>query len=267
MKEECMKKIVFLDLDGTFWEFEKVPESALKAILSAKENGHKIFVNTGRTKCEVPDSLWELNLDGYCFSAGSEIYLNKERILYQPLGVKIAKEIQNIMEKYHCAYSMEGSNITYINELNRIRMAEFSKENRIGNKFISFPDVSLMKEEDYKQIMKISIHLEKEEDKEKILKELPEEVLYTEFRKFGGEITLKQYNKATAIQFLETYFHNEYQSMAIGDSENDIPMLKYAQISIAMGNGSDCVKEICDYVTDNINKDGLYKAFYHYHLI
>ena len=79
-----MKKIVFLDLDGTFWEFEKVPESALIAIKSAKENGHKVFVNTGRTKCEVPDSLWELNLDGYCFSAGSEIYLKKERIFYQP---------------------------------------------------------------------------------------------------------------------------------------------------------------------------------------
>ena len=38
-----MKKIIFLDLDGTLWTFEKIPSSALKAIELARKNGHSIY--------------------------------------------------------------------------------------------------------------------------------------------------------------------------------------------------------------------------------
>ena len=48
-----MKKIIFLDLDGTLWTFEKIPSSALEAIELARKNGHKIYINTGRTRCEI----------------------------------------------------------------------------------------------------------------------------------------------------------------------------------------------------------------------
>ncbi|MGN1277018.1 MAG: Cof-type HAD-IIB family hydrolase [Floccifex sp.] len=262
-----MKKIVFLDLDGTFWDFEKIPQSALKAMEIAKKNGHKFFVNTGRTKCEINQVLWDLDFDGYCFSSGSEIILNNEQIFYHPLGISLAKDIHKIVESMGLGYSMEGSQQTFINEINRDRMLKFAKENRIGNHFTSFPNASTMKDTDYEQIMKVSVHLDEPNQKDKLLKALPENVVFTQFQKQGGEITLKQYNKATAIQFLENYFHHEYESMACGDSDNDIPMLKYAHISVAMGNGSQSVKEICDFVTSDINENGLYNAFDHYLLL
>ena len=53
----------------------------------------------------------------------------------------------------------------------------------------------------------------------------------------------------------------EYETVAMGDSENDLPMLEYADLSVAMGNGVKEVKEKADYVTDKIDNDGLYKAF------
>lgn len=62
-----MKKLIFLDLDGTLWNNEKVPLSALSAILQAKKNGHKIFANTGRTYCEAITSLLPLQLTGHFF--------------------------------------------------------------------------------------------------------------------------------------------------------------------------------------------------------
>lgn len=79
----------------------------------------------------------------------------------------------------------------------------------------------------------------------------------------GGEITHSEYNKATAIQFVKNYYKEKYETVAMGDSENDLPMLEYADISIAMGNGVKEVKEKADYVTDKIDNDGLYKAFKH----
>ncbi len=61
-----MQKIIFLDFDGTLWTFEKIPSSALKAIELARKNGHKIYINTGRTRCEIPQFLLDMNLDGHC---------------------------------------------------------------------------------------------------------------------------------------------------------------------------------------------------------
>ncbi|MCQ4803895.1 HAD family hydrolase [Holdemanella sp. MSK.7.32] len=83
-----MKKIIFLDLDGTLWTFEKIPSSALKAIELARKNEHKIYINTGRTRCEIPQFLLDMNLDGYCFGAGSEIIIDNKQVLFEPLKKK-----------------------------------------------------------------------------------------------------------------------------------------------------------------------------------
>ena len=54
---------------------------------------------------------------------------------------------------------------------------------------------------------------------------------------------------------------------ALGDSANDIEMIKCVGTGIAMGNGSNSLKEVSDYVTDHIHKDGLYNALKHFELI
>ena len=91
-----MKKIIFLDLDGTLWTFEKIPSSALEAIELARKNGHKIYINTGRTRCEVPQFLLDMNLDGYCFGAGSEIIIDNIQVLFKPLKKRDTQFIQHI---------------------------------------------------------------------------------------------------------------------------------------------------------------------------
>ena len=55
--------------------------------------------------------------------------------------------------------------------------------------------------------------------------------------------------------------------MAFGDSDNDIDMLKAAEIGIAMGNANDVTKAIADYVTDDCDKQGIPKALEHFGLI
>lgn len=260
-----MKKIVFLDLDGTLWNFENIPSSALDAIEQARKNGHKVFTNTGRSKCEVPQLLWDLDLDGYCFSAGSEIIINNEQVLYHPLEKKDTLWIQHIGKKE--GYSLEGSEMTFSNEKNRERMRQFHVDNRMGNRFLSFPDVSTMTDQDYEQVMKVSIHFDDIPHREAFVKQLPEYLVLTTFMHLGGEITYKKYNKATAIQFVQDYYKEPYSTVAIGDSENDLTMLEYADFSVAMGNGFDIVKEKADYVTDKIDNDGLYKAFKYLKLI
>ena len=52
--------------------------------------------------------------------------------------------------------------------------------------------------------------------------------------------------------------------MCIGDSENDLSMLKFAGIGVAMGNGLDLIKKEADYITDSNNEDGVAGAIEHF---
>ena len=75
------------------------------------------------------------------------------------------------------------------------------------------------------------------------------------------EIVPKGYSKATAIRYITDYLKIPMEdTVAIGDSNNDLPMLKYAHTSIAMGNSSKQVLETADYITTDVDKDGIWNA-------
>ena len=75
-------------------------------------------------------------------------------------------------------------------------------------------------------------------------------------------------SKASGIAFLENYFGipND-DTISIGDSTNDLPMLEYTGYSIAMGNSSSELFEVADYVTGSVMEDGVYHAMKHLKLI
>ena len=56
-------------------------------------------------------------------------------------------------------------------------------------------------------------------------------------------------------------------TIAFGDAKVDIPMLSYCHIGVAMGNGGEEIRAMADYVTDDVENDGLYKAFQHLGLL
>ena len=67
--------------------------------------------------------------------------------------------------------------------------------------------------------------------------------------------------------FIQEHQLNKSDIIAIGDGYNDIGMLQHAGTSVAMGNAYDGVKEHATFTTDNIEEDGLFKAFKQLNLI
>ncbi len=65
------------------------------------------------------------------------------------------------------------------------------------------------------------------------------------------------------LRFIEKYGLKAEDSIAFGDGNNDVEMLRYAGIGVALGNGSDDVKAAGDYVTSDIDEDGVFKALQH----
>lgn len=69
------------------------------------------------------------------------------------------------------------------------------------------------------------------------------------------------------LTYLEKTGIEKDEIMAFGDAENDIDMLEYAGIGIAMGNGGEDVKAAADFVTRDIDDDGIAYALQHFGLI
>lgn len=75
------------------------------------------------------------------------------------------------------------------------------------------------------------------------------------------EIIPKGCSKASAMEYIAGFLKLPMEeTVAIGDSSNDIAMLKRAGRSIAMGNGTKEVRELADYVTTTVEEDGIRNA-------
>ncbi|MCQ9341167.1 HAD hydrolase family protein [Corynebacterium phoceense] len=73
--------IIFLDVDGTLVNYSnEIPPSAATAVRSARAKGHKVLLNTGRSRAEIPQFLWDLGVDGLVGANGGYVELNGTEI-------------------------------------------------------------------------------------------------------------------------------------------------------------------------------------------
>lgn len=83
-----------------------------------------------------------------------------------------------------------------------------------------------------------------------------------------GDLGVKGITKAHAIDcLLKALGTDRRDTIAFGDAKVDIPMLEYCNIGVAMGNGGEEIRAMADYITDDVERDGLFKAFRHLQLI
>ena len=69
-----MRKYIFIDIDGTLIDRHgKVPESAAAAIKKARAEGHRVFIATGRSRCEIFDAYLAPGFDGIIGAAGGYV--------------------------------------------------------------------------------------------------------------------------------------------------------------------------------------------------
>ena len=84
----------------------------------------------------------------------------------------------------------------------------------------------------------------------------------------GWELVPAGFSKGKGIDFLRNRLGLRPEDCyAFGDSRNDLPMLRHAGCSIAMGNAPDDVKAVCSFVTERPENHGIEKAMKHLGLI
>lgn len=271
-----MAKIIFIDVDGTLVDYENnLPESAVLAIRKARENGHMVYISTGRSKAEVYDNLWKIGLDGMIGGNGSYVEDHGQVIMHKLITLEQCRRIVDWLHEKGLEFYLESNNglfaSKHFEEACKSTMQEYCR--RKGNTDVEkisirdvFPDMIFDGELYRDDLNKVSYKLNSYQDYLDTKEQFPDMQNGTwggagETALFG-DVGVKDITKANAIECLLKHLGAERKdTIAFGDAKIDIPMLEYCEIGVAMGSGGEEIKAMADYVTDDVDKDGLYKAF------
>ncbi len=256
-------EMLVLDLDGTLTNSEKkITPPTREAIIAIQEAGKKVVLASGRPTPGITPLAEELHLKDY----GSYILsFNGARIIDCRTGESIYnKTVPNsvIPEIYEIVKDYDVDLITYTDTqiLSGIKPNQYTEiESRICNldiisvddfaKAIDFPVNKLLIPGD----PALTVQLEK------ILKEKFHSFLNIyRSEPFFLEIMPQNIDKAHSLQkLLNSIGMTAEQMICCGDGYNDLTMIEYAGLGVAMENAQPIVKEKADYVTKSNDEDGV----------
>ncbi|HEM2825517.1 Cof-type HAD-IIB family hydrolase [Streptococcus suis] len=273
-----MRKIIFLDVDGTLVDYHnRIPESAIRAIRQARENGHLVYVCTGRSRAEMQPELWEIGLDGMIGGNGSYVEHQGQVIMHQLLSEEDSRAIVDWLHERGLEFYLESNNGLFASENFRERARETLRIYSM-NKGKTAEEVADQEVEDVihgmifdgqlyrNDLNKVSFVLDSYQDHLDSKQAFPQLVANTwggrgESALFG-DLGVRDIDKAHAISVLLDHLGaSQADSIAFGDAKIDISMLDYCAVGVAMGNGGAEILAMADMITDDVEEDGLYNAF------
>ena len=277
-----MGKIIFIDVDGTLVDYENnLPESAVTAIRTARASGHRVYICTGRSKAEVYPPLWDIGLDGMIGGNGSYVEDRGEVVMHQTITGEQCRQVVDWLHSRGLEFYLESNSGLYASEnfetagQNAIRLYSKRKARPGAEEMTvreAFPDMIFGGELYRDDLNKISFLLSSYQDYLDAQAAFPdlkagtwggkgEEALF-------GDLGVRDMDKAAAVEALVRHTGGSMaDTIAFGDAKVDIPMLECCACGVAMGNGGAEIKAVADYVTGDVEEDGLYQAFEHLGLI
>lgn len=257
-----MIKAVFFDVDGTLvsHKTKQVPESTRKCLKQLKEKGIKLYLSTGRHILELGKlPVKDIEFDGY-ITLNGQLCLDSEKqpLLRVPFGDEAAQSMIALFQSKKIPLLLVEEKSIYINFVNdSVRRAQSEVSTGV-------PRVA---DYDYQPIYQAITFCSRGE--EQLLKGLfPDSCKIVRWSDYGVDIISAQSGKAAGIRhILKELNIMPEEAAAFGDAENDIEMLKFAGLGIAMGNAREEVKAAADYVTADVDDDGVEAALIHFHIL
>jgi Cof subfamily protein (haloacid dehalogenase superfamily) len=258
-----MYKLIALDMDGTLLTTDKgISERNQTAIKAAEARGVKVVLASGRPLIGLSKYLEELNLlkeEDYVLSFNGGLVQNtktQEIVSKLPLKGSDLKYIYKISKELniniHAFSAKEGLITPKVTQY-----TEYEAEiNGIDINIKDFNEVS-----DDEDIIKVMM-IDPQEILDTAIEKLPAEVYekYSVFKSspFFLEFTHKEVDKGLGLKKLGEYLGIKREEIiACGDAGNDLSMVKYAGLGVAMGNATSEVKEAANFITTSNDEDGI----------
>ncbi len=262
-----MIKAIFFDVDGTLFSHRtnSISDSSKLALKKLKQQGIKSFVATGRHILELKEMPMEdvedLEFEGFITLNGQYCYNRNEVIYSQPIYKNDLQNFRDSLKNYayaSCFFEKDRKYLNYCDEAVREvyqRMASPIPE-------IINPELTAME-----PVYQISVYGIAETEEWRLQKLMPN-CQFTRWHSLAIDVLSAQGGKARGIEaVLSHYGIKKEECMAFGDAMNDIEMLDYVGIGIAMGNGKEQVKSHADYVTEDAEHDGIMNALKKYDVL
>ena len=256
-------KLILLDVDGTLYSHttKSIPESTIKALKMVQEKGIKIGIASGRSKIVTAFTgiLDILDFDFFVTTNGNLVIDKFDNVIYSnPMNQKGIDMVLDLVDKYELNATFMTLDDFYI-------YRDIDERAHLGFDPLSIP---LPYKKEYKRENIYQINLFCEDEFMPYFEETKEYLQYSRLAHYGYDIYTKDHSKATGIEKLCEYLKiSKDECIAFGDGHNDAEMVKFVGLGIAMGNALEKVKVASDYVTSDIDDDGIYNALKHFNII
>lgn len=268
-------KMVCIDMDGTLLNSRKKISKFSKDIIKrAHDKGVEIVVTTGRLYNNAAYFSHLLGVDSPVIAANGAIVIDQKSndIIYESaIPEKECMEVLRILNKYKVPFHFHTTDTIYCNNWfsKFATQVYMTKQTYIEHLHVNYHTVQsesrwaeIFKNENGRMAKCIGFSPLKE-NIEKVKEELSKlpNIVFFGSGNHSIEINSKGVSKGNSVKVLiEKYGISREELICIGDNENDISMIKFAGLGIAMANAIDEVKNSAQYITDTNKNDGVAKA-------
>ena len=293
MEEKIIQRLVFLDIDGTLLDSDgTIPPSALSACRLARMKQHKLFICSGRPRSIISDAVLLIGFDGIISSGGAHIEIGNTtgsipfygKVIFDAVMPETTiKRVISYLNERKCGFFLEKNNeilsnkhlISYLEDRKayfsgtpKAEIFDFLIKRTMKNPLVENSDefyhigVNKIVFAECEGLSFSDIHGAFSKECEIFRGSI------SYFGKESGEMSPIGIHKGSALKTIAEYYETKMENtIAIGDSDNDYPMIKCAGLGIAMGNADPELKEVADDITTSLKENGIFNAFQKYELI
>ena len=273
-------RLIALDMDGTLFNTQsQITKENQQAIRAASDRGITVVISTGRPYIGLPkEQLFSLGVEYAITTNGAALYrLMDDALLYSDYmsPQQVCPMIEELQKKdIHMDAFIDGGCYCVASCRDKIDLLSMPLSIReyIKNTRVFVPDLAAYIRERQLFVQKMTLNFYRQPDGSFLLRDDVIQFLSahsTVSFVCGGyhniEFTKYGVTKGTGLENLCKQLQIPLsETMACGDTENDIPILNTAAVAVAMGNATPEVKQIADFVTLTNDESGVAPAINHF---
>ena len=259
--------VIFFDIDGTLMDEKSqiLPQSAADAIAALVEKGHIPVVNTGRPYTHIDPRVRALPFAGWICAGGQQVRLGERWLKNETVPMEWMPKIIEAVRRNNLQVVYEAEGGFYLDGAYSDKHPEIAIQSALIRSIGCY--VRDVEEGLDHPVVKFCTFDIPGSDRGAFI-EAVKQWFDPIDRRGMAEFLIKGNSKAAGLQLvLDAIGCPLADTMAFGDSGNDLPMLKAVGTAVCMGNGVEEAKQAAHFVTKSVMEDGIDYALRHFGLL